>query len=46
MRRPISTPMFSQRLNIALPPEQMEIENMDIMDDIVQHYIDKQKDDE
>lgn len=46
MRRPISTPMFSQRLNIALPPEQMEVENMDIMDDIVQHYIDKQKDDE
>lgn len=43
MRRPISTPMFSQRLNIALPPEQMEVENLDIMDDIVQHYIDKQK---
>lgn len=44
MRRPISTPMFSQRLNIALPPEQMEVDNLDIMDDIVQHYINKQKD--
>lgn len=44
MRRPISTPMFSQRLNIALPPEQMEVENLDIMEDIVQHYINKQKD--
>lgn len=43
MRRPISTPMFSQRLNLALPPEQMEVDNMDIMADIVQHYIDKQK---
>lgn len=44
MRRPMSTPMFSQRLNIALPPEQMEVDNLDIMDDIVQHYINKQKD--
>lgn len=44
MRRPISTPMFSQRLNIALPPEQMEVDNLDIMEDIVQHYINKQKD--
>ena len=44
MRRPISTPMFSQRLNIPLPPEQMEVENLDIMEDIVQHYINKNKD--
>lgn len=43
MRRPISTPMFSQRLNIPLPPEQMEVDNLDIMDDIVKHYINKQK---
>ena len=43
MRRPISTPMFSQRLNIPLPPEQMEVDNLDIMDDIVQHYINKEK---
>lgn len=45
MRRPISTPMFSQRLNIPLPPEQMEVDNLDIMEDIVQHYINKEKKD-
>ena len=44
MRRPISTPMFSQRLNIPLPPEQMEIKNLDMQEDIRKHYIEKQKD--
>ena len=43
MRRPISTPVFSQRLNIPLPPEQMEIKNLDMQDDIRKHYIEKKK---
>ena len=42
IRRPISTPMFSQRLNLATTPEQMEIE-LKILEDIRKYYIDRDK---
>lgn len=42
MRRPISTPMFSNRLNIPTTPEQMEVE-LNILKDIKKYYIEKDK---
>lgn len=42
MRRPISTPMFSNRLNLASTPEQMEV-NLNVLEDIRQYYINKEK---
>lgn len=38
IRRPISTPLFSQRLNIPSTPEQMEV-NLDVLDDVRKYYI-------
>lgn len=42
MRRPISTPVFSQRLNLATTPEQMEVE-LKVLEDIRKYYIEKEK---
>lgn len=42
IRRPISTPVFSQRLNLATTPEQMEVE-LKILEDIRKYYIEKEK---
>lgn len=42
IRRPISTPMFSQRLNLATTPEQMEVE-LKVLEDIRKYYIEKEK---
>lgn len=42
IRRPISTPMFSNRLNIPATPEQMEVE-LNILEDIRKYYIEKEK---
>lgn len=42
IRRPISTPIFSNRLNVATTPEQMELE-LKIMEDIRKYYIEKEK---
>lgn len=41
IRRPISSAMFSNRLNIPNTPEQLEV-NLNIEDDIKSYYIDKQ----
>lgn len=38
IRRPISTPMFSHRLNVPSTPEQMEV-NLNALDDIRKYYI-------
>lgn len=40
IRRPISTPMFSNTLNIPTTPEQMEID-LKILEDIRKYYIEK-----
>lgn len=42
IRRPISTPMFSNRLNVPTTPEQMEVD-LNILEDIRKYYIDKEK---
>lgn len=42
IRRPISTPIFSQRLNLATTPEQMEVE-LKVLEDIRKYYIEKEK---
>lgn len=42
IRRPISTPIFSQRLNLATTPEQMEIE-LKVLEDIRKYYIEREK---
>ncbi len=41
IRRPISTAMFSNRLNIPNTPEQLEVD-LKIEDDVKNYYIDKQ----
>ncbi len=43
IRRPISTAMFSSRLNIPNTPEQLEID-LKIQDDIKKYYAEKQAD--
>lgn len=45
IRRPISTAMFSNRLNIPNTPEQLEVD-LDVMEDIKKYYIDKDKEDD
>ena len=42
IRRPISTAMFSSRLNIPNTPEQLEID-LNVMEDIKKYYIEKEK---
>ena len=42
IRRPISTPIFSQRLNLATTPEQMEVE-LKVLEDIRKYYIERDK---
>lgn len=42
IRRPISTSMFSSRLNIPSTPEQLEID-LNIMEDIKKYYINKEE---
>ena len=42
IRRPISTPMFSNRLNLPTTPEQMEV-NLNVLEDIRKYYIEKEK---
>ena len=42
IRRPISTTMFSNRLNLATTPEQMEVD-LNILEDIRKYYIEKEK---
>lgn len=42
IRRPISTPMFSHRLNVPTTPEQMEVD-LKAIEDIRKYYIEKSK---
>ena len=42
IRRPISTPLFSHRLNVATTPEQMEVD-LNILEDIRKYYTEKEK---
>ena len=44
IRRPISTVMFSNRLNIPNTPEQLEVD-LDVMEDIKQYYINNNSND-
>ena len=44
IRRPISTAMFSNRLNIPNTPEQLEVD-LDVMEDIKQYYINNNSND-
>lgn len=41
IRRPISTMMFSNRLNVPTSPEQLEV-NLDVLEDIKKYYIEKE----
>lgn len=42
IRRPISTPMFSHRLNVATTPEQMELD-LKVLEDVRKYYIEQEK---
>lgn len=42
IRRPISTAMFSNRLNVPNTPEQLEVD-LNVLEDVKKYYIEKEK---